>query len=83
MDLRPFSQEAPTIIGSVEGTTLAEISTEVKVQCTANAPQVSCSHQLQRQDWRSSTECEISGYAHQPNHWHNLLDSTSLGRGGK
>jgi len=32
VDLRLFVQEAPTIIGSVEGTILAESSTELKIQ---------------------------------------------------
>jgi hypothetical protein len=31
-DLRLFVQEAPTIIASVEGTILAESSTELKIQ---------------------------------------------------
>jgi len=38
VDLRLFVQEAPTIIGSVEGTILAEGSTEVKIQVDSEDP---------------------------------------------
>lgn len=38
VDLRLFAQEAPTTIGSVEGTILAESSTEVKIQVDSEDP---------------------------------------------
>jgi hypothetical protein len=68
VDLRLFAQEAPTIIGSVEGTILAESSTEAKIQVHGEDSLVSCSQQLPLvgADWRSSIECEVSGHNHRP-----------------
>jgi hypothetical protein len=65
VDPRLFAQEAPTIIGSVEGTILAESSTEVKIQVGGEGS-LGILYPATARDWRSSTKCEVSGHNHQP-----------------